>query len=154
MEIERKYLVCGDFMTFVHNSTRIVQGYICDDTDRTVRVRIRGEKGYITIKGRSSADGLSRYEWEKEIPMSEAESLLSLCKSGVIDKTRHLVSFEGHTFEVDVFAGKNVGLVMAEVELSTEDEKVILPQWIGKEVTGDTHYYNSYISSHPYSTWK
>ena len=154
MEIERKYLVKGGFMPFVHNSTRIVQGYICDAPERTVRVRIRGQKGFITIKGKSSSDGLSRYEWEKEITLSEAESLMTLCQGGVIDKTRHLVSYQGHTFEVDVFSGDNKGLVMAEVELCSEDEKVVLPDWIGQQVTGDVRYYNAYLSKHPYTTWE
>ncbi len=149
-EIERKFLVTGGFRQDSPESYRIVQGYICSDPDRTVRVRVRGEKGFLTIKGRSSEDGLSRYEWEKEIPVSEALELMALCGSGVIDKTRYLVPFGAHTYEVDVFHGANEGLVLAEIELSDENEPFERPSWLGEEVTGDVRYYNSMLSRNPY----
>jgi CYTH domain-containing protein len=150
-EIERKFLVSGEFRQDSPESYRIMQGYICSDPDRTVRVRVRGDKGFLTIKGRSSEDGLSRYEWEKEIPVSEAVELMALCGSGVIDKTRYLVPFGGHTYEVDVFHGANEGLVLAEIELSDEQEAFEKPSWLGEEVTGDVRYYNSMLSLHPFS---
>lgn len=150
-EIERKFLVSGEFRQDSPESYRIIQGYICSDQDRTVRVRVRGDKGFLTIKGRSSADGLSRYEWEKEIPASEAVELMALCGSGVIDKTRYLVPFGRHTYEVDVFHGANEGLVLAEVELAEEQETFEKPSWLGEEVTGDPRYYNSMLSLHPFS---
>ena len=150
-EIERKFLVSGEFRQDSPESYRIMQGYICSDPDRTVRVRVRGDKGFLTIKGRGSEDGLSRYEWEKEIPVSEAFELMALCGSGVIDKTRYLVPFGKHTYEVDVFHGANEGLVLAEIELSDEQEAFEKPSWLGGEVTGDVRYYNSMLSLHPFS---
>ena len=150
-EIERKFLVSGEFRQDSPESYRIMQGYICSDPDRTVRVRVRGDKGFLTIKGRSSGDGLSRYEWEKEIPASEAVELMALCGSGVIDKTRYLVPFGSHTYEVDVFHGANEGLVLAEIELAEEQETFEKPSWLGEEVTGDPRYYNSMLSLHPFS---
>ena len=150
-EIERKFLVTGDFKQEACDSLRLVQGYISADPDRTVRVRIKGEEGFLTIKGRSSLDGLSRYEWEKEIPVSEALELMNLCVSGVIDKTRYLVPYGGHTYEVDVFHGANEGLVLAEIELADEQEMFEKPSWLGEEVTGDMRYYNSMLSLHPFS---
>ena len=150
-EIERKFLVSGEFRQDSPESYRIMQGYICSDPDRTVRVRVRGDKGFLTIKGRGSEDGLSRYEWEKEIPVSEAFELMALCGSGVIDKTRYLVPFGKHTYEVDVFHGANEGLVLAEIELSDEQEAFDKPSWLGEEVTGDVRYYNSMLSLHPFS---
>ena len=152
-EIERKFLVSGEFRQDSPESYRIIQGYICSDQDRTVRVRVRGDKGFLTIKGRSSADGLSRYEWEKEIPVDEALMLLKLCGGGVIDKVRHLVPYEGHVFEVDVFHGMNEGLVVAEVELKSEDEEFSRPQWLGEEVTSDVRYRNSMLLKHPFTKW-
>lgn len=150
-EIERKFLVSGEFRQDSPESYRIMQGYICSDPDRTVRVRVRGDKGFLTIKGRSSGDGLSRYEWEKEIPVFEAVELMALCGSGVIDKTRYLVPFGRHTYEVDVFHGANEGLVLAEIELAEEQETFEKPSWLGEEVTGDPRYYNSMLSLHPFS---
>ena len=150
-EIERKFLVSGEFRQDSPESYRIMQGYICSDPDRTVRVRVRGDKGFLTIKGRGSEDGLSRYEWEKEIPVTEAVELMALCGSGVIDKTRYLVPFGKHTYEVDVFHGANEGLVLAEIELSDEQEAFEKPSWLGGEVTGDVRYYNSMLSLHPFS---
>ena len=149
-EIERKFLVSGEFRQDSPESYRIMQGYICSDPDKTVRVRVRGDKGFLTIKGRSSEDGLSRYEWEKEIPVTEAVELMALCGSGVIDKTRYLVPFGKHTYEVDVFHGANEGLVLAEIELSDEQEAFEKPSWLGEEVTGYVLYYNSMLSLHPF----
>lgn len=152
-EIERKFLVTGEYKTEAYAHSRIVQGYICSARGRTVRVRIRDGKGYLTIKGASNASGTSRYEWEKELPLGEAEELLKLCDPGVIDKTRYLVRRGRHTFEVDEFYGENEGLVVAEVELTSEDEAFDKPHFIGKEVTGDIRYYNSQLMRHPYTTW-
>jgi adenylate cyclase len=152
-EIERKFLVRGAFRDQVTRSTRIVQGYLSSVPERTVRVRIKGEKGFLTIKGVGNASGASRFEWEREIPTAEAEQLLALCEPGVIDKVRHLVPVGPHTFEVDEFHGDNDGLVVAEVELGAEDERFERPAWLGDEVTGDTRYYNSMLMKHPYTTW-
>ena len=135
-------------------ATRITQGYLSSVPERTVRVRIKGDKGFITIKGIGSVSGASRFEWEKEIPVSEVEQLLEICEPGVIDKTRYLVSSGKHTFEVDVFHGENEGLVLAEVELSSEDEAFVKPDWLGDEVTGDTRYYNSMLMKNPYKNWQ
>jgi CYTH domain-containing protein len=126
---------------------------MCADAKRTVRVRISDDKGYITVKGRSKDGGLSRFEWEKEISVHEAEALLSLCEPGVIDKVRYIVNVGTHVFEVDEFHGDNEGLLLAEVELSSVDEDFERPQWLGEEVTGDRRYYNSYLSVHPFITW-
>jgi len=152
-EIERKFLVSGDFKAEVENSQRITQGYLCSIPERTVRVRIKGDKGFITIKGIGSASGASRYEWEKEIPVEEVNELLQLCEPGVIDKTRYLVKSGAHTFEVDEFYGDNDGLTVAEVELSSEDENFDRPQWLAEEVTGDVRYYNSMLMKEPFSSW-
>ena len=131
----------------------IVQGYISSVRGRTVRVRIRDERGFLTIKGASNESGTSRYEWEKEIPLCEARELLKLCEPGVIDKTRYLVRSGQHVFEVDEFYGENEGLTVAEVELSSEDEPFVKPAFIGREVTGDVRYYNSQLMKHPFTTW-
>ncbi len=152
-EIERKFLVCGDFRSEANDATRIAQGYICSAPGRTVRVRIRGEKGYITVKGCSNESGVSRFEWEKEIPVEEARELMNLCEPGVIDKTRWLVPAGAHTFEVDEFYGENEGLILAEVELGSEDETFERPDWLSTEVTGDPRYYNSALSKCPYGKW-
>ena len=152
-EIERKFLVTGEYKSTEYEQSRIVQGYISSARGRTVRVRIRNGKGYLTIKGASDASGLSRYEWEKEIPLNEAEELMKLCEPGVIDKTRYLVRSGRHTFEVDEFYGENEGLVVAEVELTSEDEAFEKPDFIGREVTGDVRYYNSQLMKHPYTVW-
>ena len=153
-EIERKFLVTGDFRQDACDSFRLVQGYISTDPDKTVRVRIKGEQGFLTIKGRSSADGLSRYEWEKEIPLAEARELMALCGPEVIDKTRYLVPFGGHTYEVDEFYGSNQGLILAEIELGDEQETFLKPSWLGEEVTGNTRYYNSMLMKCPFIKWK
>ncbi|MCD7937143.1 MAG: CYTH domain-containing protein [Tannerellaceae bacterium] len=154
MEIERKFLVTGNFMPQVTSSRRIVQGYICSVPGRTVRVRIRDEEGFLTIKGPSTDDGLSRYEFERVIPLADAEQLLTLCEPGVIDKVRHYIPAGEHVWEVDVFSGKNEGLVMAEIELKSPEDTFEIPDWLGKEVTGDRRYYNSMLMKNPYSNWK
>ena len=136
------------------SSSRITQGYICSDRGRTVRVRIRNEKGYLTIKGPSADNGLSRYEWEHEIPIDEALELMKLCLPGMIDKTRYLVEFGKHVFEVDEFYGDNEGLVVAEVELGSIDEKYEVPSFLGEEVTGQVKYYNSFLMKYPFKNWK
>lgn len=154
IETERKFLVKDDtYKRYATESHRMTQGYICRESGRTVRVRISDGRGWLTIKGASSGNGLSRYEWEKEIPADEAERLLVLCMEGTIDKTRYIVPFEGHSFEVDEFYGDNEGLTVAEVELENETEPFSRPEWLGKEVTGDRRYYNSMLTEHPYSQW-
>lgn len=152
-EIERKFLVAGSFKESATKQTRITQGYLSSIPERTVRVRIKGDKGFITIKGIGNGSGASRYEWEKEIPTTEVEELLKICEPGVIDKTRFLVPSGNHTFEVDEFYGDNQGLVVAEVELSAEDEAFQKPEWLGQEVTGDVKYFNSMLMKNPYKNW-
>ena len=154
MEVERKFMVRGNsYRQLAYASDRIKQGYICSGHGRTVRVRFRGGRGYLTIKGPSLDGGLSRYEFEKEITPDEAEQLFRLCEPGIIDKTRYLVKSGQHTFEVDEFYGDNEGLVMAEVELSAPDEPYEKPAFIGKEVTGDRRFYNSHLRANPFSVW-
>lgn len=152
-EIERKFLVSGEFKSQAYAQSRIVQGYISSARGRTVRVRIRDGKGFLTIKGASNEAGTSRYEWEKEITLAEARELMKLCEPGVIDKTRYLIRSGEHIFEVDEFYGENEGLIIAEVELSSEDEKYKKPDFIGKEVTGDIRYYNSHLMKEPFCKW-
>ena len=152
-EIERKFLVTGDFSRQVISAQRIVQGYICSQPGRTVRVRIRGEEGFLTIKGASDEKGLSRYEFEQKIPLADAEELLKLCEPGAIDKMRNLVPAGKHTWEIDVFHGENEGLILAEIELASEDEPFERPDWIGQEVSGDRRYYNSMLTKRPYKQW-
>ena len=154
IEIERKFLVTSEeFKTDAFTQNRIKQGYLSSVPERTVRVRIKGEKGFLTIKGISSESGLSRFEWEKEIPVSEAENLLLLCETGVIDKTRFEVKSGKHIIEVDEFYGENEGLIMAEIELNSETESFEKPIWLGEEVTQDKRYYNSYLSNNPFKNW-
>lgn len=156
LEIERKFLVLNDnYKRQAYSSSRICQGYICSGHGRTVRVRIRDSSGYLTIKGPSNTDGISRYEFEKEITLKEAKELMRLCDPdfGLIDKRRYLVKSGSHTFEVDEFYGDNEGLVMAEVELQSEDEPFEKPDFIGKEVTGDRRYYNGHLAKMPYRVW-
>ena len=155
MEIERKFLVKGDFRQEAYASSHIVQGYLSVNRLNSVRVRIRDDKGYITVKGKSTNGGLSRFEWEKEISAQEALDLLTLAEPGTIDKTRHLVkNTDGvHTWEVDEFHGTNEGLTMAEIELSSEDDTFDKPEWLGEEVTGDPRYYNSSLRINPYKNW-
>lgn len=155
IEIERKFLVTDDsYKAMAFQSDRIAQGYLCREGGNSARVRVRGEKGYLTIKGPSLDGGLSRYEWEKEIPVNEAWELVRLCHGGIIDKTRHLVKFGNHIFEVDEFHGDNEGLVVAEVELVSTDEEFERPPFLGNEVTGDKRYYNSSLTRFPYAMWK
>lgn len=155
LEIERKFLVVGDdYKREAKSSSHIKQGYISSQRGRTVRVRVRDDKAYLTIKGPSTDDGLSRYEFEKEITLDEATHLMELCEPGIIDKTRFLVPCGNHTFEVDEFYGDNEGLVVAEVELSSPDEPFDKPRFIGKEVTGDRRYYNSQLRQSPYTEWR
>ena len=154
LEIERKFLVLDD--TYKHEAfskSHIRQGYICSERGRTVRVRIRDARAYITIKGPSLDGGLSRYEFEQEIPLADGEQLMMLCEGGIIDKVRWLVKSGAHTFEVDEFFGDNEGLVVAEVELQAADEVPVLPHFIGQEVTGDRRYYNAQLRRQPYKTW-
>lgn len=153
-EIERKYLVKSNlFKSQAVGSVRIIQGYLSSVPERTVRVRVKGDKGFLTIKGIGNESGASRYEWESEISVAEAQDLLKICEPGVIDKTRYLVEFENHTFEVDEFYQQNQGLVVAEVELTDEAQKVHKPSWLGKEVTGDRRYYNSMLMKQPFTSW-
>ncbi len=155
LEIERKFLVLDDsYKHEAFSSSHIQQGYITSERGRTVRIRIRDERAYITIKGPSLDGGLSRYEFEQEIPFDDAQKLLTLCEPGIIDKTRWLVKSGEHTFEVDEFHGDNEGLVMAEVELKDVAETPLIPHFIGKEVTGDRRYYNSQLRRVPYRQWK
>ena len=153
-EIEKKFLVINDsFKDAAVNQTRITQGYLSSVPERTVRVRIKGKSGYITIKGIGNDSGASRYEWEKEIPVSEVEALLKICEPGVIDKTRYEIKAGHHTFEVDEFYGDNNGLVVAEVELQQEQDHFEKPSWLGEEVTGQTKYYNSMLMKNPFTKW-
>jgi adenylate cyclase len=152
-EIERKFMVNGAFKHLAHRNVPIVQGYLSSVPERNVRVRILGDKGFITIKGVGSESGMSRFEWEKEIPKQDAEELLKICEPGIIDKTRHYILHGKHTFEVDEFHGDNAGLVIAEIELESEDEVFEKPDWLGAEVTGNKQYYNAWLSRQPYNSW-
>lgn len=153
-EIERKFLVTSEaFKSDAHKRTRIVQGFLNTHPQRTVRVRIQGNDGFITIKGKSNKSGLSRFEWEKQISQAEAEELLHLCEPGIIEKTRYEISSDNHTFEVDDFMAENEGLIIAEIELGSENEPFSKPEWLGKEVTGDVKYYNSNLSKNPFKSW-
>lgn len=153
LEIERKFLVDGDFRPYAIKQEHIMQGYLSSHPERSVRIRIKNNKAYITIKGVTNDSGLSRYEWEKEIPVSEAMDLIKLCEPGVIDKTRYYIPNGNLLFEVDEFHGENQGLIMAEIELETETQDYLRPEWLGKEVTGDTRYYNSSLTKKPYTKW-
>ncbi|MCK5682941.1 CYTH domain-containing protein [bacterium] len=154
-EIERKFLVKeGTEVEKLGKTIRITQGYLSSVKERTVRVRIKGVKGFLTIKGIGNESGASRYEFEKEIPVSDVEDLLKICEPGIIDKTRTNVPISKHVFEVDRFFGDNEGLTVAEVELTSEDEAFEKPEWLGEEVTGDVKYYNSMLVKTPYKNWK
>ncbi len=153
-EIERKFLVTSEaFKNEAHKRMRIVQGFLNTNPERTVRVRIQGNDGFLTIKGKSNKSGLSRFEWEKQISLAEAEDLLHLCEPGIIEKTRYEISSDNHTFEVDEFTVENYGLIIAEIELTSENEPFSKPDWLGKEVTGDVKYYNSNLSKNPFKNW-
>lgn len=155
MEIERKFLVKRDdsFRSMAIKSYVIAQGYM-DVKGATVRIRLRDNEAYLTIKGPSANGGLSRYEFEREIPVNDAREMLTLCRGGLIEKVRHIVPYEGHTFEVDEFTGANEGLLFCEVELSSEDEEVALPDFVGPEVTGNKFFYNKHMLSFPYPIWR
>jgi adenylate cyclase len=153
IEIERKFLLANEDWRGQGQPTLMRQGYLVADPVRTVRVRIEGERAVITIKGKST--GASRGEWEYEIPVPEAAELLDgLCEQPLVDKVRHRIEYRGHTWEVDEFQGENAGLVVAEIELASEDEAFDKPAWIGREVTGETRYYNASLIRLPYSRWK
>ncbi len=152
-EIERKFLVKGDYKPFVNKSIRIIQGYLSSHPERSVRIRLKGEKAFLTVKGASNESGTSRFEWEIEIKKEDAEKLLNMCEPGKIDKTRHLVKAGKHVFEVDEFYGDNDGLTIAEIELSSEDEHFEKPDWLGEEVTGDEKYYNAMLSRNSFKNW-
>ncbi len=154
LEIERKFLIISDaFKSEAFRQTRIIQGFLNTHKERTVRVRIKGNKAFITVKGISNSEGTTRMEWEKEISVVDAEGLLKICEPNLIEKSRFEIKVGIHIFEVDVFYGENEGLVVAEIELSSENEKFENPDWLGKEVTGDVRYYNSQLSKTPYKNW-
>ena len=154
-EIERKFLVTStEFLSESKKSNRIVQGYLNSNLERTVRVRIKGTQGFITIKGKGNESGTTRFEWEKEIKITEAEQLLLLCEDGVIDKVRYEIPSGKHLYEVDVFEGDNKGLIIAEIELNDENESFEKPNWLGEEVTGDDRYYNASLSTSSYKNCK
>lgn len=152
-EIERKFLVKGEYRSLAQGKSHIVQGYLFADARKTIRIRIRDDKAYVTIKGPSADNGLSRFEWEAEISVADAQVMIALCEPGLIDKDRYLIPYEGHVFEVDEFHGENEGLVIAEVELKSPVEEVALPAFIGAEVTGDKRYYNSHLREKPFVQW-
>ena len=154
LEIERKYLVLSDaYKKEAFKKTRIIQGFLNTHKERTVRIRVKGEKAFITVKGISNTEGTTRMEWEKKIQVKEAETLLTLCEPNLIEKTRFEVKSRNHIFEVDEFFGENEGLIGAEIELTSENEEFEKPTWLGKEVTGDVRYYNSQLSKLPYRNW-
>lgn len=154
IEIERKFLVVSEaFKAEAHSNTQIVQAFLNSDKNRTVRVRIKGDDGYLTVKGKSSEDGLSRFEWEKPISKKDAEALLKLCEVGRIDKIRYEVKVGSHVFEVDEFLGLNQGLIVAEIELKHSAEEFKKPAWLGEEVTGQLKYYNSQLIGTPFKNW-
>jgi len=153
-EIERKFLVSGNsYKTDATEQYKIVQGYLNSSAERNVRIRTQDDRGFITVKGPSSSDGTTRFEWEKEIPLIEAEALLELCELATIEKTRYVVNYGHHVVEVDEFAGVNEGLVLAEIELRSPDENFIKPDWLAEEVTGNDRYYNAQLSKNPFCVW-
>ena len=153
-EIERKFLVKNlNFKDNAFKKTVMKQGYLSSVIERTVRVRSAGDQAFITVKGKGSASGMSRYEWEKEIGINDAEDLLKICEPGVIDKCRYFVKLGEHTYEIDEFFGDNEGLIVAEIELSSEDEVFMKPDWLGTEVTGSAKYYNGSLSKNPFKNW-
>ncbi|WP_343694180.1 CYTH domain-containing protein [Flavobacterium sp.] len=155
LEIERKFLVkSDDFKEQAFAKNKIAQGYLSSIPERTVRVRIKGEKAFLTIKGIGNQGGLSRFEWENQIPLDEALELLKLCETGKIEKTRYEIKSGNHIYEVDEFYGENEGLIMAEIELQSETESFEKPEWLGEEVTNDERYYNAYLSKNPFKNWE
>lgn len=154
IEIERKFLVnSDDFIKEAFSTHEISQGYLNTNPERTVRVRIKGNEGFLTIKGVGNETGISRFEWEKKIDVDEAKQLLLLCERGVISKIRYNIKIGKHIFEVDVFSGENKGLIIAEIELESENEIFEKPIWLGQEVTNDERYYNAYLSKKPFLSW-
>ena len=154
LEIERKFLVNSDaFKQEAFTKNHIAQGYLNSNPERTVRIRIKGESGFLTVKGKGNATGTTRLEWETEIALSEAKPLLALCENGIIDKIRYEIEVGAHIFEVDEFFGDNLGLVVAEIELKSENEYFEKPLWLGAEVTNDEKYYNAYLSKNPFKNW-
>lgn len=154
-EIERKFLVDSDiYKQLAYKKSYIKQGFLNSKKERVVRVRIKNNTGFLTIKGASNKSGTTRFEWEKEITKTEAESLLELCEEGIIEKYRYLVKVDNHTFEVDEFLGDNKGLLIAEVELENENESFTKPEWLANEVTGIIKYYNSNLSKEPFCKWE
>lgn len=154
IEIERKFLVTStDFISESQVHFEIAQGYLSSHPERTVRVRIKGNKGFLTIKGKGNESGISRFEWENEIPLDDAKNLLLLCEKGVISKTRYNIKKGNHTFEVDVFHDENDGLIIAEIELNHEQEFFEKPKWLGEEVTNNENYYNAFLSRKAFKTW-
>ena len=155
IEIERKFLVKSEaYKARASTKTRIVQGFLNTDPNRTVRIRIKGDIGYITVKGKSNDTGTSRFEWEKEISVEEADVLLKLCEKGILEKSRYEIPLGDHLYEVDEFYGDNLGLTVAEIELNAENELFAKPDWLGKEVTGEVKYYNSQLSKNPFINWE
>jgi CYTH domain-containing protein len=153
-EIERKFLVKSTaFIAASFQQKKIVQGYLNTNKKRAVRVRIQDNIAFLTIKGMSDKTGTSRFEWEKQIPVTEAEQLMLLCEKHPIAKTRYLVKAEKHTYEIDVFEGKNKGLILAEIELNSIDENFEKPNWLGEEVTGNKKYYNVFLAKNPFKKW-
>ncbi len=154
IEIEKKFLVTNDnYRKQAYKTDLIIQGYICRQNGNSARVRIRGNKGYLTIKGPSLDGGISRYEWEREISLTEADELLKLCDNAKIEKKRYLVECGAHTYEIDEFFGDNAGLVVAEIELKDKDEPFEKPDFLGREITGEARYYNSHLTQFPYKEW-
>lgn len=153
-EIERKFLVKGEFKRLASSSTYIVQGYIFSSPEKSVRIRIKGDKGFVTIKSSVNDSDMTRHEWEYEIPASDAHEMLRICEKGVIEKTRYVVNIKNLVVEVDEFYGDNEGLLLAEIELSCESQQFDKPDFLGEEVTGDKRYYNSELSKHPFNTWR
>lgn len=150
-EIERKFLVKSNaFIALSHKKHKIVQGYLNSAPERSVRIRIKNNKGFLTIKGIGNESGVSRFEWEKEITLADAEKLLLLCEPVVIDKIRYEVLYENFLYEIDVFFGANEGLILAEIELDSEHQSFLKPEWLGEEVTGKEQYYNAYLSRFPF----
>ncbi|MBT8181791.1 MAG: CYTH domain-containing protein [Eudoraea sp.] len=155
IEIERKYLVNSkDYRSLAYSKTHIIQGFLNSHPDRVVRIRIADEKAFLTVKGRSNSSGTTRFEWEKKIPVSEAELLLELCEKEILEKIRYCVETGNHIIEVDEFLGSNEGLVVAEIESENVNDNIEVPAWVGLEVTGDIKYYNSQLSKYPFNEWK
>jgi len=151
LEIERKFIVDTEKWTPSTPGEKLVQGYLSTDRDRVVRVRIKGEKAFLTIKGNMT--GITRTELEYEIPVEDAQVMLQMCLDHPIEKTRYKEEIEGKIWEIDVFEGQNQGLILAEIELSDENEAINIPVWAKKEVSTDKKYFNAWLSMHPFSTW-